>query len=161
MEMTLYKIADEFAQLVEADELPEDAEQRLDELTHALEVKAQNIIAISEKMQNFVDYCKAEEDRISAKRKAVENRIKWVKGYLQNCMEAAGAMVIETGTRKIALQKSPPSVDVQDEVSIPARYFITIPATVQLDKKAVIEALKSGEEVPGCQLKQSYHLRVR
>lgn len=161
MELQLYKIADEFAALVDADELTDADAQRLDELGHAIEVKAANIIALTEKMEHFASYCKDEEKRIAEKRKSVENRIAWMKRYLQNCMEAAGVMTIEAGTHKVALQKSPPSLEITDEVIIPAKFFTIIPATTQLDKVAVKEAIKKGEAVPGCSLKQSFHLRVR
>ena len=158
--LKLYDIAPEFAALVEQDELTEQDIARLDELGHAIEVKASNIAALTDNMSLFVDMCKAEEKRISAKRKAVENRIKWVNDYLQNCMETAGTMEIEIGTRKISLQKNPPKVMIDDEMEIPPKYFVVIPESYQLDKKMLKDDLKKGV-VGGCHLEQGLSLRKR
>lgn len=159
-ELKLYEIAPEFAQLVEKDDLTEDDMQRLDDLGHALEVKADNIASVTDKLEAFVELCKSEEQRISSRRRAVESRISWVKKYLQDCMETAGVYEIEIGTRKIALQKNPPKVVVDDEEQIPNEYFVVIPAKKQLDKKTLKDALKK-EYIPGARLEQELSLRKR
>ncbi len=159
-DLRLYEMAPEFAALVEADELTDQDMERLDELGHAIEMKASNIAALTDNMTSFVDMCKAEEQRISARRKAVENRILWLNKYLQNCMETAGTMEIEIGTRKISLQKNPPKVVIDNQDDIPPRFFIVIPETFQLDKNALKAELKKGE-VKGAHLTQGLSLRKR
>lgn len=161
MELKLYEIAPEFLALMEKDELTEEDEQQLDSLTHAIEVKASNIAAITDNMEAFVEMCRAEEKRIAGKRKAVENRIEWVNRYLQSAMEATGIMQIEIGTRKISLQDGPHRLVIDDESAIPPRFIDFVPESYQVNKNAVKEALKEGATVPGCHLEQGLFLRKR
>ena len=158
--LKLYEIAPEFSALVEQDELTEQDADRLDELGQAIEVKAENIAALTDNMGLFVEMCKAEEKRISAKRKSVENKIKWVNDYLQHNMEIAGTMSIEVGTRKISLQKNPPSLIVDNEDIIPPKYFVVIPESYQIDKKRLLKDLKAAD-IPGCHSDQKLSLRKR
>jgi len=158
--LKLYEIAPEFSALVEQDELTEQDADRLDELGQAIEVKAENIAALTDNMGLFVEMCKAEEKRISAKRKSVENKIKWVNDYLQHNMEIAGTMSIEVGTRKISLQKNPPSLIVDNEDIIPPKYFMVIPESYQIDKKRLLKDLKAAD-IPGCHSDQKLSLRKR
>ena len=158
--LRLYEIAPEFAALVEQDELTEQDADRLDELGQAIEVKAENIAALTDNMGLFVEMCKAEEKRISNKRKSVENKIKWVNDYLKNNMEAAGIMNIEIGTRKLSLQKNPPSLIVDNEDIIPPKYFLVIPESYQIDKKRLLKDLKAAD-IPGCHSDQKLSLRKR
>ena len=158
--LKLYEIAPEFSALVEQDELTEQDADRLDELGQAIEVKAENIAALTDNMGLFVEMCKAEEKRISAKRKSVENKIKWVNDYLQHNMEIAGTMSIEVGTRKISLQKNPPSLIVDNEDIIPPKYFMVIPESYQIDKKRLLKDLKAAN-IPGCHSDQKLSLRKR
>jgi len=158
--LRLYEIAPEFAALVEQDELTEQDADRLDELGQAIEVKAENIAALTDNMGLFVEMCKAEEKRISAKRKSIENKIKWVNDYLKNNMEAAGIMNIEIGTRKLSLQKNPPSLIVDNEDIIPPKYFLVIPESYQIDKKRLLKDLKAND-IPGCHSDQKLSLRKR
>ena len=76
-------------------------------------------------------------------------------------MMAAGRDKVQTDLFTVALQKSPAKLIVHAEADIPREYFKIIPETVQLDKDAVRTALKAGNAVPGCELAQGYHLRIR
>ncbi len=160
MGMTLYEIADEFSFLVDKEDLTEEDMTRLDELGTAIEVKAGNIMAVTDKLGYFVTMCKAEEKRISARRKAAENRIIAVNNYLQGSMEAADVYTIEVGTRKLAVQKNPPKVVIDAEEEIPARFFEIVPESTRLDKIMLKAALKSGS-VTGAHLEQTLSLRKR
>jgi hypothetical protein len=158
--LKLYEIAPEFAALVEQDELTDQDMERLDELGHAIEVKADNIAALNDNMTVFIEMCKSEEKRIADKRRAVENRIKWMKQYLKNCMETAGVMEVEVGTRKIALQKNPPKMIIEEEGQIPSNFFNLIPEQWELDKKMLKDALKK-ESIPGARLEQELSVRFK
>jgi hypothetical protein len=157
MELKLYEIAAELRQLADAEEWDDAA---VDALAIAFEQKASGIIAISEQMDIFAAYCKAEEERIRTRRQAVENRIASMKRYLQQCMEQAGVMKLDIGTKKLALQANPPRVVIDAEDLLPAK-FIKIVQTQSVDKTAIKDAIKAGEIVQGAHLEQSLGLRVR
>ena len=58
-----------------------------------------------------------------------------------------------------SIQKNPPSLNVDDEKLIPEEYWIE--QAPVLDKKTLLAALKSGEEIPGVSIKQTESLRIR
>ena len=161
MNTALYEIAASIQDILACEEWTEEAEAKLEGLSMALEHKVGNIVAFSHNLESFVETCKAEEKRIAERRKAAENRVKSLKDYLLRSMLAAERTTIEIGTKKISVQDNPPSVSVLEEAIIPARFFVTIPEQHQLDKKAVAEAIKKGEEVPGAVLTRGKSLRVR
>lgn len=157
----LYEITEDIADILTEEEWTEDTEKRLESLGLALEKKAENIVGLCTEWEAFVTAAKAEEQRIAGRRKAVENRIGHLKGYLQRCMESAEIMTMDAGTHNLRIQQNPPRVVVDSEESIPPWYFVIIPETMQLDKKAVAEALKKGEEIKGAHLERGTSLRIR
>jgi hypothetical protein len=160
MDMTLYKIGEEIGKILGSEEWGDDQEKALAELEMALEVKADNIVGFCAKLESFSTMCKAEEERIAAKRKAVENRAASLRKYLLANMKAVGRSEIQAGTHTLKIQKNPPAVKVDSEADIPAKYWIVIPAVTQLDKKTLGADLKNGE-IAGAHLEQSERLVVK
>jgi len=156
-DMKLYEISDELKKVIEADEFDEVA---LNQLVMSFEKKAGGIVAFNESMQTFIEYCKGEEKRIAAKRKAVENRGVSLMAYLKSCMEAAEVMTMEVGTKTLKIQSNPPAVVIDDESLIDAKYFTIIPETTQLNKADLKAALKVGE-VKGAHTESGTRLVVK
>ena len=156
-EMKLYEISGELLKVIEAEEFDEES---LNDLVISFEKKAGGIVSFNESMQTFIDYCKTEEKRIAAKRKAVENRGKSLMSYLKTCMESAGMMEMVVGTKTLKIQNNPPSVVIDDEAFIPACFYTVIPATSQLNKADLKAALKKGE-VNGAHTEQGTRLVVK
>jgi|LGVE01.1.fsa_nt_gb hypothetical protein len=161
MNTKLYEITEGIAKILQAEEWNEETELRVEALGMALEKKTENIVHFCTDQDAFVVAAKAEEKRIADRRKAVENRVASLKGYMQRCLESAGLMEVTAGTHKVKIQANPPRVVVSDEKSLPAKFFIVIPETTQLDKKLVADALKKGEEVKGAHLERGTSLRIR
>ena len=114
-------------------------------------------------MQNLDATAKAikeAEQQMAKRRKAIENRARWIKDYLKANMEAAGITKIESPWFSLAIQKNPPSMDVLYENALPDDYKTEV-VTVKIDKAAIKEALKEGEDVPGAVLRQGTRLAVR
>ena len=101
-----------------------------------------------------------EEGRLADRRRVAENRVKWVKSYIQEGMENAGLDKIKTPTFTIAIQKNPPAVIVDDMSKIPKQY-ITETISYVPDKKALSDALKSGAKIEGAHIEQGKSLRIR
>lgn len=156
--MSLYKLADEMERLLDDENADETALQRV---FGDVQKSAQSLCQYMANLDGEIDMFKAEEARLAERRKAIENRQAQLKQYLKDGMERLAIDKLKAGTFTIALQDSPPSVDVSDESKIPPRFFITVPATHKLDKKGVGDALKKGETVPGAELKQGKHIRIR
>jgi hypothetical protein len=103
----------------------------------------------------------SEIKRLSARKKAIENRVTSIKMYLQGSMEAAGLEKIKIDTFTIALQNNPPTLIVHNLNEIPAEFITIIPEQHQPDKTAIKAAIKEGRKVPGVTLQQGKGLRIR
>ena len=73
-------------------------------------------------------------------------------------MEMSGREKVRTDIFTVSVQHSPDKVHVTDEAKIPPQYYQT---TKRLDKIEVLRMLKAGYAVPGCELTQGSHLRIR
>jgi hypothetical protein len=93
---------------------------------------------------------KEEENRIAKRRKTIENKFEGLKEYLRNTLVNAGIDKVTTGTFKVRVQNSNPSVNVYSEEKIPNEYKIPQPAKV--DKKQILDTLKNGGLVDGAEL---------
>lgn len=160
MDLKLYELTDEMKKILE-DDWSEETENALALVSSSIEKKAGNIINYCEELSSFVDLCKSEETRISAKRKAAENKIKKLKEYVKMCMESGDIEKLPIGTKTISIQKNNPAVSVLNEDMIPARFWLIIPETKQLDKKAILAEAKKGEEIDGVEITQTTSIRVR
>ncbi len=103
---------------------------------------------------------KAEEKRLADRRRAIENRRDWLKGYIQENMERMELDKIKTPLFTFSLQKNPPAVVIDNMGELPKGYIVETISQVA-DKKAIAQAIKAGEEVPGARLTTSKSLRIR
>lgn len=161
--MKLYELTDAYKNIAELmdDETMDTAvlETALQEIEAQIEVKAENSAIILKGLEGDIDMFKAEEKRLAERRKALENKRDWLKGYLKDEMEKIGMDKVKAGVFTVALQNNPPSVDITGEV--PAQFVTIIPEQHQPDKKRIADFLKAGNNVEWAQLKQGKSLRVR
>ncbi len=164
--MTLYEISSDYLQALdlftdpEADIPLEAALDTLEGIEGQLQEKAVNVAKFMQNLDATAKAIKEAEQQMARRRKAIENRARWIKDYLKANMEAAGITKIESPWFNLSIQKNPPSVDVVDETALPDDYKTEV-VTVKIDKAAIKEALKEGEEVPGAVLRQGTRLAVR
>jgi translation initiation factor 2B subunit (eIF-2B alpha/beta/delta family) len=164
--MTLYEISSDYLQALdlftdpEADIPLEAALDTLEGIEGQLQEKAVNVAKFMQNLDAAAKAIKEAEQQMARRRKAIENRARWIRDYLKTNMEAAGITRIDSPWFSLAIQKNPPSVDVLDESALPDD-FKTEVVTVKIDKAAIKEALKDGEDVPGAVLRQGTRLAVR
>lgn len=162
--MSLYDVATQVSQLrYGADLIGIDEDVLMDTLDSLEGTMQDRIEFITDQIlqtQRFAEVCKAEEQRLYDRRKAMENRVEHLKGYIQNCMTIAGTQKIQYALYTVNIQKNPPSVKYLDETAIPADYRET-KVTETINKKLILEALKAGESVPGATIEQGTSLRIK
>ena len=146
--------------LIEDGAEDEDIKNALETIKGALEEKVQNVAIFVQSMGNEVEIIKAEEKRLAERRKAIENKQKAIKEYIQYQMELAGLEKVKTATHTIRIQNNPPAVHFTAEDKIPGKFMTLVPEQWIPDKKKIAEALKSGETVEGAELKQGKSLRI-
>lgn len=123
--------------------------------------KGKNIAAVFRNLESDAKQIKEAEQQLAERRKAYEKRAESLKQYLKTNMEIAGISKIECQWFVITLAQNPESVTVDDESAIPRDYFKEIPASYQLDKVLVKQAIKDGFEVPGAHLSRGTSLRIK
>lgn len=157
--MNLYELSTAFQQVQNMDLDPEVMQDTLDSIEDAIENKAENIAKLVRNLESDVSAYKEEEDRLKTKRQATENKVKWLKTYLEDNMKLTGKTKFKSGMFNFSIQKNPASVNITDEKAIPEEFLIQQPPKV--DKTSLKEILKRGIEVPGAELKQTEGLRIR
>jgi hypothetical protein len=162
----LYLIAQDYR--ATADKL---ADMDLDEQTIAdtlesmsgdLEVKATNTAFFVRNLEASAAAIKEAEAQMAARRKAIENRAGRIKDYLLASMMVAGVQKIECPHFKLAVRENPPAVEVYEPGLIPAEFMRQPePPPPAIDKAAIKEAIKAGQEVPGCKLSRGMRLEIK
>ena len=158
----LYKMTDDFVELQNMlDENPEDEYviQTLDSIKLEIDDKAANIVSLMKNITTPIPAIDDEIKRLQELKKSIQNTEKRLKEYLQYQMEKMGIEKIETDLVTIRLQKSPPSLIVDNPNIIPEEYKKT-EIIISTKTKELKEALKQGAEVPGCHLVSRKHLRI-
>lgn len=163
--MKLYELSEAYKNLwnmVEDDETDLTiVEQALQTVEGAIETKAGNIAIFIHNLDSEAKLIKGEEDRLKSRRQAIENKRDRIKEFLQFSLEQMGLEKVKTATHTIAIQNNPPAVQIINEDEIPGRFLTLVPEHYEVNKKAISEALKSGEEVPGAILARGRSLRIR
>lgn len=161
--MKLYELTENYLnlqELLENDEVPKEMViDALDSVGEELEVKAENIAKLIKTLEVDISGYKAEETRLSKKRRTLENEIKSLKEYLDNAMKITGKTKFKGQLFSFNIQKNAPSIKVVDEKLIPSEYFI--PQEPTLNKKRLLTDLKNGVEIPGAEINQTESLRIR
>ena len=158
--MKLYEIPTLYQQLLDmAEEQDSDFSEALDSLEDAFEEKAENIVKIMRTLEAKEKAYKDEVDRLNAQRKTLSNRVQALKDYLQENMNVMGKKKVESGLFTVAIQKSPPTLKIDDDKYIPDGYWI--PQPPKLDRKELLQDMKLGEEIEGVEIVQGEHVRIR
>lgn len=148
-------------------ELINDDEADLDTLEIALgqvedniNSKAENMAKLIRSIDGDIETLKMEEKRLAERRRALENKQKNIKMYLEMQLKAMEIDKVKTPLFTVAMQKNPPSVNILDEESIPEEFKKTV-VTTTVVKKDLLAALKEGREIEGAEIKQTKSLRIR
>ena len=163
---TLYQLTDDYLTLLEMAEDPDMDEQALmdtmEGIEGEIEIKAEGYAKVIRTLEGDAAACDAESKRLRNKKQTIENNIKRMKSALQMAMEATGKTKFKTALFSFGIQKNPAAV-VMDEgyiENIPERFLI--PQDPVIDKRAIKEALKSGEDLEGiAHLESTSSLRIR
>ena len=160
----LYELTDEYLALWDSLQDPEadwtEAEEKLRGIERAFDDKVSACAKMIRNMESEETALTREIDRMSRRRDALVRKTKAIKEYVKAEMEMSGREKVRTDVFTVSVQHSPDKVHVTDEAKIPAQYYY-YQITKRLDKVEVLRMLKAGYAVPGCELTQGSHLRIR
>lgn len=143
----LYELTGEFLQLMDMLEDEECDEQcimdTLESVEYEIEDKADGYAKIIKSLESNVNGLSKEADRLIARKKTYENRIKWLKQNLETCMRTTGKRKFTTDLFSFNIQKNGGKrklvVDVDVE-KVPEQYRIKQPDAI--DGESIREFLK-------------------
>jgi len=164
--LSLYQISENYMEALdvltdpEADLPVEAVNDTLEALGGELEDKAINVAKFLKNMEATAKAIKEAEAEMARRRKALENRVKWLKDYLKANMEHTGISKIECPYFKLSVQKNPPAVAILDEKTIPAEFKEQV-VSWKIDKTGIKNAIKAGKSVPGAELVNGTRLAIR
>lgn len=156
--MQLYELTEMYLNLKDMDIEDGDLNSALENIDDEIETKADNIAKVLRDFDGDIEALKSEEERLAKKRKAIENRQKHLKEYLQNAMLVLDKRKFKTDLFSFNIQKNAPSLKILDESKIPEDYY---KIERKLNKNDLKEAVKSGLFEDAAELVSSESLRIR
>lgn len=156
--MQLYELTEIYLNLKDMDIEEGDLNAALENIDDEIETKADNIAKVLRDFDGDIEALKSEEERLAKKRKAIENRQKQLKEYLQNAMLVLDKRKFKTDLFSFNIQKNAPSLRILDESKIPEDYY---KIEKKLNKNDLKEAVKNGLFEDAAELVQTESLRIR
>lgn len=130
---------------------PEMIADTMEGLELELGDKFDAIMALVRNNEGLAKTCAEEATRLNERKKSFENKVKQLKKYILDCLLAAGRDGLKTASNTFTARKGAVSVIIDNENLLPDDLVDTTVITAP-NKKAIKEAIESGEDVPGAHL---------
>lgn len=162
--MTLYEIDNAIREVLESAADPETGElvdeallEQYDKLIMDRDQKVENIGLYIKNLEADAAAIKAEAKNLTARAKAAENKAEHLRNYMQFCLDG---QKFQSPRLSVSFRRSQKvEVDQNRLFEIPDDYLRY--KDPEVDKKRVSEALKAGEDIPGCTLVESVSMIIK
>jgi len=151
--MKLYEITEQCRGLMDiADDLPEEAfNDTLEALSGEFDEKAISVGYVIKNLAIEAEAIDMEIKRLSARKKARDNRVKSLKGYLLTNMVALDKKKVHCEIFSLSRRKGHMSVVIDNQDVLTESYT---KVSVSPDKVAIKKAIDAGKEVEGAHLER-------
>lgn len=139
-------------------------EEGLQSIECEVEEKCANGIALIKSLETYAEAYSKEQKRFESQRQMLENRIKRIKEWYRQNLDAMGKARVPTKYGVMSVQKNGgrQPLKIDDAALIPDAYLITVPEHKDVNREALYEALSGGEEIPGAHLEaRGRSLRIK
>jgi hypothetical protein len=162
--MRLYEITEQFQRL---DSFIPDVESADDsvawselwgELQSDLSDKVHGLCCVIRNTEGEAMAIDAEIKRLTAKKKALANKVENLTSYLEYNLKASDSSEVKTSIFTVKFAKTPESVKILDESALPSDL---LRVKTEPDKTAIKAAIKEGREVPGACLEAGERLVIK
>ena len=159
--MKLYEINNELERLMyqavdeETGEINEEALKQIENMQMAWEEKVENIGCFIKNLRADAKAIKEEKMALGMRQQSAENKADRLEKYLYDMMNG---QTFSSPRVAISYRKSS-SVHCDDIYKVPDEYLRY--KEPELDKKAIKEAIKDGEEIPGCYLEETRSMQIK
>ncbi len=149
--MKLHEMSKDYIGFLESDMEGEQLTDCLDSIQDSFDDKANNIVKLVNSLSVDVDGIDKELKRLQAMKKRVTTNQDRLKEYLRYNMEVTGINKIKHPLFSITLGKPTVTAEVVDIDFLPDN-FVNTDIVMKADKKAILKALKEGQDIPGAVL---------
>lgn len=104
-----------------------------------IDEKMLNTARLILEMEHQSEGIKAAIDRMTERKKAIDNRVEWLKGYLKAAMEQTGKNKVSDAFNALSLVKNRAHVVIDDPSLIPEEYKETV-SELKINKKLIYSA---------------------
>lgn len=159
---TLYALTGDLLQIQQMIEDGMDLGDTLESVELEIADKLEGYAMVIKNIQSDIDGLKAEEKRLSERRRSLENSVKRMKEAMSSTLELVEDD--DKGKKRVKTDKfsfyfiERASAIVEDVNELPINFIKT---EIKADSKALTEYLKSGNEVKGATLKVNKSLSIR
>ena len=154
--MKLYEISNDYQGLLALAEDGELTQEAIADTLEALDTgfvgKVRNCVMVLKEIEAGAAAAKTEMERMKSLADSRQKQADRMKEYISENMKYIGKDKLDLGIFSLTLKKPTKVADIDDESKIPKGYWVEVPATERLDKKALLDALKAGP-VEGARLK--------
>lgn len=133
---------------------PEEVAAALESIEADIKTKCVQVAYFIRNLSADVESLKAEEARLSKRRKEAENHIERLKQYLADGMAENSLTTTGDGIISVTRGKPKPALIIDSEDDIPDQYR-KIKTESSFDRKALLDDLKAGQEIPGASVGES------
>lgn len=148
----LYEIANDYAALSNEDMDAEMIADTLEGIEGEFTDKAEQILAIIKNNSALEEALKAEAKSLTERAKALANKNENLKAYIASSMATMDKKKLNAGIHTITVRAGVKSAQIDDVSKLPSTYVEYKTETVP-DKRAILAALKAGDEIEGATLK--------
>ncbi len=163
---TLYELTGELLELMDMMEDPDCDPQMIQDTMEGSELefeeKVEGYLMVMLDLQGNAEKLKKEEDRLSRRRKTIENNIKNLKKNLMQSMDVLNKKKVKTEHFSVTLKDSAPALVIDQEDKIPTQYKIPQPDKIDANKlKAFLKGLSENETCEYAHLASSKSLLIK
>lgn len=140
--------------------------EALTELKGDFDTKAESVSLYIKELEAGTKLLGESIKNLQSRKKAMENKVEHLKSYLLASMETVGESKIETDKVRISLRNNAPSVFIYDEKAFINQYKgnrddLLKYSEPTVNKTAIKEALKSGEDIAGATLESKKTITIK
>lgn len=155
MSEPLYKLADQVAELMDLEDIPDDAmRDTLDGLNMQIDDKVENLSKLIKNIEQDIPAIDAEIKRFQKRKKTSENKSAFFKRYIVDCLTKANLKSAGSATNGASLVSGRDVVDIPDEKAVPDDYM-NVTTTIKPDRAKALKALKEGQKLNWAVIKKS------
>jgi hypothetical protein len=149
--MRLFDIANDYIGLLDCELSAEEIADTLEGIEGAFEDKIDNICYVIAEHNALAEAAKVEIERLKKRKEQAEATVERLRDYVSLCMDKMEKKSVKTALHSVTLVAGRDVVNVEDEALIYPVFF-NERITRSLDKKQLLEALKSGQAVEGASI---------